>query len=50
MIDLGCGSGILSRLVSEAGYDVLGLDISEAMVKLAIVGGCRGGGFEWSRC
>jgi SAM-dependent methyltransferase len=35
VIDLGCGSGILSRVVSDAGYDVLGIDISEAMITLA---------------
>jgi SAM-dependent methyltransferase len=35
VIDLGCGSGILSRVVSEAGYDVLGIDISEAMIAMA---------------
>jgi SAM-dependent methyltransferase len=35
VVDLGCGSGILSRIVSEAGYDVLGIDISEAMIELA---------------
>jgi SAM-dependent methyltransferase len=36
VIDLGCGSGILSRAASDAGYDVLGIDISPAMVALAI--------------
>jgi SAM-dependent methyltransferase len=35
VIDLGCGSGILSRAVSESRYDVLGIDISEAMIELA---------------
>ena len=35
VIDLGCGSGILSRAASEAGFDVLGIDISPAMVALA---------------
>jgi SAM-dependent methyltransferase len=35
VIDLGCGSGILSREVAEAGYDVLGIDISEAMIAMA---------------
>jgi SAM-dependent methyltransferase len=35
VIDLGCGSGILSRAVSDAGYDVLGIDLSPAMVALA---------------
>jgi SAM-dependent methyltransferase len=35
VIDLGCGSGILSHAISHAGYDVLGIDISEAMVAMA---------------
>jgi SAM-dependent methyltransferase len=35
VIDLGCGSGILSEAVSDAGYDVLGIDISRAMIDLA---------------
>ncbi len=35
VIDLGCGSGILAGELSTAGYDVLGIDISPAMVALA---------------
>ncbi len=35
VVDLGCGSGILSKVVSDAGYDVLGIDISDAMIALA---------------
>jgi SAM-dependent methyltransferase len=35
VVDLGCGSGILSKAVSDAGYDVLGIDISDAMIELA---------------
>jgi SAM-dependent methyltransferase len=35
VIDLGCGSGILSRQVADAGYEVLGIDISPAMIDLA---------------
>ncbi len=35
VIDLGCGSGILARELSIAGYGVLGYDISEAMIALA---------------
>ena len=35
VIDLGCGSGILSHAISQAGYDVLGIDISDAMVAMA---------------
>ena len=35
VVDLGCGSGILSQAIVEAGYDVLGIDISPAMIDLA---------------
>ena len=49
VVDLGCGSGILSGVVSEAGYDVLGIDVSEAMVAMAGEV-CRRGRFGWSRC
>jgi SAM-dependent methyltransferase len=35
VVDLGCGSGILAGELSAAGYDILGIDISAAMVSLA---------------
>ena len=35
IVELACGSGISSRLLSEAGYDVVGVDISEAMLAIA---------------
>ena len=35
--DLGCGSGILARVMSDLGYDVLGIDISSDMLALAEV-------------
>lgn len=35
VVDLGCGSGILARRVSDAGYDVEGVDLSAAMLNLA---------------
>jgi SAM-dependent methyltransferase len=35
VIDLGCGSGILSGVATRAGYQALGIDISEGMVALA---------------
>lgn len=35
VVDLGCGSGILAEQVSAAGYDVLGIDISRAMLAIA---------------
>lgn len=33
--DLGSGSGILAQMMSDLGYDVLGVDLSPAMVELA---------------
>lgn len=35
VVDLGCGSGILAQELTAAGYDVLGIDQSEAMLALA---------------
>lgn len=35
LVELGSGSGILAHKLSAAGYDVLGFDISPAMVELA---------------
>ena len=35
VVDLGCGSGIWAAALGHAGYDVLGVDLSPAMVALA---------------
>jgi SAM-dependent methyltransferase len=35
VVDLGCGSGILARYLSNRGYDVLGVDASPAMLRIA---------------
>lgn len=35
IVDLGCGSGLWARALAEAGYEVLGIDISEAMIAIA---------------
>jgi SAM-dependent methyltransferase len=35
VVDLGCGSGLWARELSHAGYDVLGIDISAAMIAMA---------------
>jgi SAM-dependent methyltransferase len=35
VIDLGCGSGLLSAELLRGGYRVLGIDVSPAMVKIA---------------
>jgi SAM-dependent methyltransferase len=35
VVDLGCGSGILAARLLAAGYDVLGIDLSSAMIAIA---------------
>jgi SAM-dependent methyltransferase len=35
VVDLGCGTGLLARELIDAGYDVLGIDISGEMIELA---------------
>lgn len=35
VVDLGCGSGILAEAVAVAGFDVLGIDLSPAMIEMA---------------
>jgi SAM-dependent methyltransferase len=35
VVDLGCGSGIWAARLLDAGYTVLGIDISPAMIRLA---------------
>jgi SAM-dependent methyltransferase len=35
VVDLGCGSGIWARRLTDAGYEVVGVDISPAMIRLA---------------
>jgi SAM-dependent methyltransferase len=35
VVELGCGSGILSERVARAGYSVLGIDLSPDMIALA---------------
>jgi SAM-dependent methyltransferase len=35
VVDLGCGSGIWARALADAGYQVLGVDLSPAMLELA---------------
>lgn len=34
-MDLGCGSGMLAGILTDAGYDVLGVDVSQDMIELA---------------
>ncbi|MGH9145123.1 MAG: class I SAM-dependent methyltransferase, partial [Vicinamibacterales bacterium] len=35
IVDLGCGSGILARHLTDAGYAIVGFDVSDAMVAIA---------------
>lgn len=35
VVDLGCGSGLWAQELTQASYDVLGIDISESMIALA---------------
>jgi SAM-dependent methyltransferase len=35
VVDLGCGSGILAEVITAAGYDVLGIDVSRSMLRIA---------------
>lgn len=35
VVDLGCGSGIWAQALDQAGYDVLGVDQSAAMIRIA---------------
>ena len=35
VLELGCGTGRLTRLLAEAGYDMIGVDNSEAMLAVA---------------
>lgn len=35
VLDLGCGTGKITRLLSDAGYDMIGVDVSEEMLNIA---------------
>jgi SAM-dependent methyltransferase len=35
VVDLGCGSGIASRALRDAGYEVVGIDLSEPFIAMA---------------
>lgn len=36
VLDLGCGTGTLTELLSEAGFDMIGVDYSQEMLSIAI--------------
>ena len=35
LAELGCGTGSMTRLLAEAGYDMIGIDLSEEMLDIA---------------
>lgn len=39
LCDLGCGTGKMTRLLADAGYDMIGIDISQDMLAIASEGG-----------
>ena len=36
LLDLGCGTGKLTRLLAEEGYDMIGVDLSEEMLEVVL--------------
>jgi 18S rRNA (guanine1575-N7)-methyltransferase len=44
VLDVGCGSGLSGDALVEAGHEWVGLDISSAMVGVAVERGCGAGG------
>jgi SAM-dependent methyltransferase len=35
VVDLGCGSGVFAKAITAEGYDVIGIDVSPAMLRMA---------------
>lgn len=48
VLDLGCGTGRLTRLLADAGYDMIGVDNSPEMLDMAQQAGKNAGSIETS--
>ena len=36
LLDLGCGTGNITRRLADCGYDMIGIDLSDEMLQIAI--------------
>ena len=43
VLDLGCGTGTMTEILAEAGYDMIGVDFSEDMLDIAMDKKCESG-------
>ena len=46
--ELGCGTGQMTRRLAAAGYDMIGIDLSEEMLDVAREQECGGYEAEWN--
>ncbi|MEG0962949.1 MAG: class I SAM-dependent methyltransferase, partial [Lachnospiraceae bacterium] len=46
VLDLGCGTGKLTRLLAQNGYDMIGVDCSQEMLQIAKDGNIEGTGTD----
>lgn len=51
VLELGCGTGVMTELLAESGYDMIGVDNSEEMLGEAMENGQSPAmrSFTWSR-
>ena len=51
VLELGCGTGVMTELLAESGYDMIGVDNSEEMLGEAMEKRAESGheSFIWSR-
>lgn len=46
VLDLGCGTGTMTRLLSDKGFDMIGVDASDEMLQVAMAGSLEAGQSE----
>ena len=50
ILDIGCGGGWLSKILSAKGYPIIGIDISASLIKTATKAAPKSGGFLIGDC